>query len=212
MLFAFSPSVFAATKYETKIERGVNFRSQPNLSSKVYRSLKVNEYVHVIHLEKPGWIKIQTKEGRTGYMSSLPKYSTFSMPSIATQRSNLVNYAKSLQDRVNYKYGARDEARLLFDCSSFTQYVYKKQGIYIPWGANAQTKYGTTIKYKSSLQMGDLVMMSFSKNSTRIGHVGIYIGGGKFIHNVNPTDDVVISDLNSGYWKDRFVKGTRVIR
>lgn len=124
----------------------------------------------------------------------------------------IVAYAKKIDPKVSYKWGARDEKRMIFDCSSFTQFVYKSQGVYIPWGANAQTKYGTSIYSKSSLKPGDLVMLSLKSNSKNIGHVGIYIGGGKFIHNLNPASDVVISDLNSGYWKTRFVKGTRVLK
>ncbi|WP_058304217.1 C40 family peptidase [Gorillibacterium timonense] len=125
--------------------------------------------------------------------------------------SKVISIAKSYQGKVQYEYGVRNESKLIFDCSSFTQFVYKKAGIKLPWGANMQTKYGTKITKISNLKPGDLVHFSVSTPG-KIGHVGIYIGNGKFIHNLSPKYDVVISDMSSGNWKNRFIQGTRVIK
>ncbi|MBC8079444.1 MAG: C40 family peptidase, partial [Gorillibacterium sp.] len=127
-------------------------------------------------------------------------------------RLKVVEIAKSYQDRVQYVYGQRDESKLIFDCSSFTQFVFKKVGIRIGWGATAQTKYGDKIALASNLKIGDLIIFSKPTDYTKIGHVGMYIGKGKFIHNLNPANDVVISDLTTGSWKKRFMFGTRVIK
>ena len=122
--------------------------------------------------------------------------------------NQIVNTALSYVGKVQYHWGTRDPQHLVFDCSSFTQYVYKLNGIYIGWGANAQTHYGTPVYSKAQLQPGDLVMLSLGTPG-RIGHVGIYIGNGKIVHNV-PHHGVVIGDLNTGYWKTRFVKGAHI--
>jgi cell wall-associated NlpC family hydrolase len=62
-----------------------------------------------------------------------------------------------------------------FDCSGLVQYVYAKVGISLPHHAASQYGHGRRIG-RGGLQAGDLVFFS------GLGHVGIYAGGGKFIH------------------------------
>ncbi|WP_438432772.1 C40 family peptidase [Gorillibacterium sp. sgz500922] len=124
--------------------------------------------------------------------------------------NKVISIAESYQGKVQYVYGERNPSKLIFDCSSFTQFVYGKVGVSLPWGANAQTKSGAKITKISNLKPGDLVMFSVSTPG-KIGHVGIYIGDGKFIHNLSPKYDVVISDLSKGSWNKKFISGTRVL-
>ncbi|NOV02625.1 C40 family peptidase [Paenibacillus planticolens] len=126
----------------------------------------------------------------------------------ASKSDQIVSTAKSYIGKVRYKFGVRDTKRLILDCSSFTQLVFKKNGIDIPWGSKAQAKVGTAVKTKSSLRKGDLVLFSTSKPGT-VNHVGIYIGNGKFISNTT-SSGVVISDINTGYWGSRFISGRRL--
>ncbi|MCD7950446.1 MAG: DUF5011 domain-containing protein [Erysipelotrichaceae bacterium] len=70
-----------------------------------------------------------------------------------------------------YKYGATGP--YTFDCSGFTQWVYKQNGISIPRTSSAQKAGGTVISL-SELKAGDIVWRS--------GHVGIYVGNGLVIH------------------------------
>jgi len=123
---------------------------------------------------------------------------------------NLIKTAESYQGKVKYVFGVRDLKHLILDCSSFTQLVFGKNGVYIPWGSNAQTHYGTPVKNKANLQKGDLVMFSVHTPG-RINHVGIYIGNGKFIENI-PKYGVVIADLNSKYWSMRFITGRHITK
>jgi lipoprotein Spr len=117
----------------------------------------------------------------------------------------IIDTAKSYIGRVKYKYGTRNPDKLIFDCSSFTQHVFKKNGISIPWGSKAQASVGSKVSSKSKLTKGDLVMFSVGKKG-RIDHVGIYIGNNKFISNTT-SSGVVISSMTSGYWEDRFIMG-----
>jgi cell wall-associated NlpC family hydrolase len=127
------------------------------------------------------------------------------------QADKVVNYALSLKGKVQYQWGKRDPSHLIFDCSSFTQYVFKQTlNKYMGWGANAQTHYGPKISTTGALKRGDLVMFSVGTPG-KIGHVGIYMGNGKFVHNLSPKANVVISDLTTGYWKRHFIQGTRII-
>ena len=76
---------------------------------------------------------------------------------------------------VRYVYGGASPSG--FDCSGFTMYVYAQFGYSLPHGANRQLSDGTPIS-KGDLQPGDLV---FFGSGGEITHVGIYIGGGKYI-------------------------------
>ncbi|WP_090820896.1 C40 family peptidase [Paenibacillus sp. yr247] len=121
----------------------------------------------------------------------------------ATNGHKFVNTAKSYIGRVTYRFGTRDPQHLTFDCSAFTQFVFKQNGISIPWGSSAQTQFGSRVPDKAHLAIGDLVMFSVNKPG-HIDHVGIYIGNGQFISNTK-SSGVVISSLNTGYWSTRYI-------
>ncbi|UUZ86081.1 C40 family peptidase [Paenibacillus sp. P26] len=123
----------------------------------------------------------------------------------ASHGQQIVNTAKSYIGQVKYRYGTRDPQHLIFDCSSFTQFVFQKNGMNIPWGARAQTGFGTPVTSKSKLSVGDLVMFSVGTPG-RIDHVGIYIGNGQFIGN-SPSKGVAVYSMNTGYWSTRFITG-----
>ncbi len=76
-----------------------------------------------------------------------------------------------------------------FDCSGLVMYVFAKMGVSLPHNAAAQYGYGTPVPY-NDLQPGDLVFFE------GLGHVGIYIGGGQFIHAPHTGDVVKISSLS----------------
>ena len=75
-----------------------------------------------------------------------------------------------------------------FDCSGFTSYVFAQVGVYLPHHAASQYSMGTPVPY-DQLAAGDLVFFS------GLGHVGIYIGGGQFVHAPHTGDVVRISSL-----------------
>ena len=137
---------------------------------------------------------------------SVAMMSTSSAASRADKADDIIRTAKSLIGRADYEFGKRDRDRLIFDCSSFTQYVFEKNGIKLKWGTRFQKHAGKYVS-KSNLLKGDLVFFSSSSRSSTITHVGIYIGGGEFIHILDRKNgtDVHISSLNSGKWKDRYV-------
>ena len=124
-----------------------------------------------------------------------------------TTGNAIVEYAKQY---LGYKYvsGGSSPSKG-FDCSGFTQYVYKHFGISINRTSGAQINNGVAVS-KENLQPGDLVIFNNDAN-TRIGHVGIYVGGGNFIHASNPKGGVKITTLESGYYHQRYVGARRVI-
>ena len=89
-----------------------------------------------------------------------------------------------------------------FDCSGFVMYVFSQIGVSLPHNAAAQYGYGSPVSM-GDLQAGDLVFFD------GLGHVGIYVGGGTFIHAPHTGDVVKISSL-SGWYASTFVGGRRL--
>jgi peptidoglycan DL-endopeptidase CwlO len=90
-----------------------------------------------------------------------------------------------------------------FDCSGFVMYVYSQVGVSLPHNAAAQYGYGTYVP-RDQLQPGDLVFFD------GLGHVGIYIGGGQFIHSPHTGDVVKISSLSDSWYASTYVGAKRV--
>jgi peptidoglycan DL-endopeptidase CwlO len=89
-----------------------------------------------------------------------------------------------------------------FDCSGFVMYVFAQIGVSLPHSSYAQAGMGTPVSI-SQLEPGDLVFFSGAS------HVGIYIGGGQFIHSPHTGDVVKISSL-SGYYSSAFAGARRI--
>jgi peptidoglycan DL-endopeptidase CwlO len=101
---------------------------------------------------------------------------------------------------IPYVYGGASPSG--FDCSGFIMYVYAQVGVSLPHNAAMQYGYGTPVD-RSQLQPGDLVFFN------GLGHAGIYIGGGQFIHSPHTGDVVKISSL-SGWYDSTWVGGRRL--
>ena len=94
-----------------------------------------------------------------------------------------------------------------FDCSGYVRYVFANAGVYLPRTADAQYEVGYSVS-TSELMPGDLV---FFGSGGEITHVGIYIGGGRFIHAANPRKGVIISSLSESYYNARYFGANRII-
>ncbi len=90
-----------------------------------------------------------------------------------------------------------------FDCSGFVMYVYSQVGVSLPHHAASQYGMGTPVS-SSELQAGDLVFFD------GLGHVGIYIGGGQFIHSPHSGDVVKISSLSDSWYAATYVGARRI--
>jgi LysM repeat protein len=121
---------------------------------------------------------------------------------------NVIRTAKKYLGR-RYVWGA--EGPSSFDCSGFTQYVMRKtKGVRLPRVSRKQAYYGKYVT-RSQLRPGDLVFFDTSRRRRGyVNHVGIYIGNGKFIHASSARHRVVITSLNSPFYRARFKWGRRV--
>lgn len=95
-----------------------------------------------------------------------------------------------------------------FDCSGFVQYVYRECGYTINRTAAAIYNEGTYVD-KSELQVGDAIC--FASHTESIGHVGIYIGNGQFIHASSGAGQVIISDLDMTYYASHYVGARHIV-
>lgn len=116
--------------------------------------------------------------------------------------SSLVEKALSLTG-VPYVFGGT--SRSGFDCSGFTQYVFKQFGVSLPRTAAEQFNVGSSVK-RAQLQPGDLVF--FTTYASGASHVGIYIGGGSFVHASN--SGVRTTSLSDSYYASRYLGARRV--
>lgn len=85
-----------------------------------------------------------------------------------------------------------------FDCSGLVMAAYARVGVRLPHQSGAMLSYGTRVS-RSQLRPGDLVWPQY-------GHVGIYVGGGRFIHSPRPGQQVQVSALYGFYTARRLIR------
>lgn len=118
-------------------------------------------------------------------------------PAPAASNGSVVGIAHSLSGT---PYRTAGNSTSGFDCSGFTTYAFRQAGRSLPRTASGQ--YAATSRVsRSQAQPGDLV---FFRQGGGIDHVGIYLGGGRFIGSQSSTG-VAVSTIDSGYWARYFV-------
>ena len=103
---------------------------------------------------------------------------------------------------VPYRWGG-ESPRTGFDCSGFVQYVFSRVGVSLPRVVSAQYRVGEAVP-RARLRPGDIVFFD------GLGHDGIYIGGGRFVHSPHSGDVVKISSLRESWYASRWVGARRV--
>lgn len=202
-------------------------RKSPSTDAAVVAGLvKGNQVTFIEVASNKNWYKITTSKGVTGYVAK--EYLTFysvGKPSSGsssngssgggttstnqTAAQKIVSTAKKYLG-VKYVYGGTTPKG--FDCSGFTQYVFKQCGYTISRTSRTQATNGKAVK-KSELQVGDLVFFSSYRGQSSIGHVGIYIGGGQFIHASSGSGYCVkISSLSEPFYVDTYKSARRILK
>ena len=124
----------------------------------------------------------------------------------------LLRYAYQFRG-VPYRFGAAPYPHSRrFDCSSFTQYVFKRYGVSLPRTSRNQAKMGYRVSL-NNLNSGDLLFFYVPgryQTNRIVGHVGIYIGSGRILHTYG--EGGVKVDTLTSYWKRTFLFARRVAR
>lgn len=189
----------------------VNLRDKASTDGAVVAKLQPSDMLQVTS-RKDGWYKV-TVGDKTGYiredMLVLGPQGGAEAVSRGGDRSELVTFAKQQLGKP-YSWGKSGPDS--FDCSGFVGYVYRN--VYnkdLGHSSVGMSTMGTAVD-KANLAVGDLVFFG-TGGSSRINHVGIYIGGGNFIHASSSRTngyEVTISPISSGYYAGVF-KGARRI-
>ena len=131
---------------------------------------------------------------------------------VKARKQHLISRAKG-ELGTRYRYGG-ESARRGFDCSGYTLWTFKKKVNSLPRSSMQQYRLATKSGYKriggrALLHKGDLVF--FKTTRAKVGHVGMYIGGGRFIHCSSGAGKVTISSVwDKYYYGPRFRGAVRV--
>jgi cell wall-associated NlpC family hydrolase len=112
-----------------------------------------------------------------------------------------------------YQWGGTDANG--FDCSGLIQFAYAKHGVLLPRMSRDQARMGQAADREvSTLRPGDILAFSEAGTASRVTHVGLYVGGGQFIHSAGT--GVKLSSLDgedgdSRWWRQRWVGARRIV-
>ena len=211
---------------------GINFRQKADTDSKVLKTFATNAKVTILK-EEGNWYKIKhnDKEGYVlkTYVSEKKVTEVTSRSSVRREETSSKEENKQEEAKTTTKESSSKGSEVVamakkylgsryvyggsspsgFDCSGFTMYIYKQFGVSLPHSATAQSSKGTKVE-KKNLQPGDIVFFTNYKTGKGIGHCGIYIGGGQFIHASTEKTGVITTSLNSGSHAKRYVTAVRI--
>lgn len=122
---------------------------------------------------------------------------------------NLKELKKSAYGFLGTRYRFGGSSRSGIDCSSFVQHVFRDLEVSLPRTAREQFEVGNAVA-PGDLQKGDLIF--FATYASYPSHVGIYLGNNKMIHASSRDRRVVISSLNTSYYRSRFLGAKRIAK
>jgi cell wall-associated NlpC family hydrolase len=195
--------------------------STPNADKKLAKeSLSVYNIMGIKEPKKRHPLFVVTKDTTANQQNShisnnieVVSYGSYN-PRVERNTRELINNiewsAKSFLG-TRYVWGATGPTK--FDCSGFTQWVYRDAGINIPRVSRDQAKVGQYVSY-SNLRKGDMIFFDTKKHKKGIvTHVGIYLGNGNFIHASSAAKKVIVYNFNQKpFYKERFLWGRRVVQ
>lgn len=123
--------------------------------------------LHLVEVYDSRWLKVLLPDGREGFIQK---------GDVEAESFELVSFAKKFLG-LPYTWGGRSSFG--YDCSGFVQMIYAKRGIRLLRDARQQITQGRPISI-DELALGDLIF--WGKSEKQIGHVGMFLGGGEFIH------------------------------
>jgi len=188
---------------------GLRLRSEPNTDAAIISLIPSGTTVSVLY-RLSDWAKV-SYEGFEGYLSiEFVELHYGPLPSDPNSlASQIIAHGKQFLG-TPYLWAGND-LRNGVDCSGFVHHVFREFGIRLYRNSAAMTANGVPVE-KNALLPGDLVFFDTAGNGG-ISHIGIYIGGGDFIHSSSSrrTWGVVISSLDEPYYIRTYSTARRVL-
>lgn len=184
----------------------VRMRAAAGTDSEIVRVTTYGESVGILGVDGE-WYKVSAG-GKTGYIRgdyvSFTEPDPSQAPAAGSIGEQIVAFAEQFLGTPYVWAGSSPSG---FDCSGFVSYVFKNFGYTVNRTAASMYTNGVAVD-KSELQIGDAVF--FASSSESIGHVGIYIGDGEFIHSSSGCGYVTISGLDESYYSRMYVGARRI--
>ncbi len=184
----------------------VRMRAAAGTDSEIVRVTTYGESVEILGVDGE-WYKVSAG-GKTGYIRgdyvSFTEPDPSQAPAAGSIGEQIVAFAEQFLGTPYVWAGSSPSG---FDCSGFVSYVFKNFGYTVNRTAASMYSNGVAVD-KSELQIGDAVF--FASSSESIGHVGIYIGDGEFIHSSSGCGYVTISGLEESYYSRMYVGARRI--
>ena len=188
-------------------ESSVTLRAEADAESDSLRTIWTGKVAHLLDVEGD-WYKVSYGMD-TGYVPAEycepVQYADYEGTyATSTLAEDIIAHSYSYLG-TPYRYGGTSYSGI--DCSGFTMKVFAQFGIYLPHGASDQYALSTPVTTEERAP-GDLVF--FNTSGYGIGHVGIYLGGGQFIH-ASTSRGVIISSLYESYYARTYLFAGRII-
>jgi cell wall-associated NlpC family hydrolase len=191
------------------VGQSVNLRAGPNWTAKVLTTLNRGCMLTVLEINHQ-WYRVRLTDRCEGWIYK--DYITTKAAVIENQchflakAQKITEYAKSYLG-VKYSYGGTSPDG--FDCSGYTRFVYAKFGYKLPHNALSQMELGEWVN-QFDLALGDLLFFS-TMYSSPVNHVGIYLGGGDFIHASSGSGRIRIDSMSEPYYSRRYRGARRIL-
>jgi len=170
----------------------VNLRAGPSTNDRVIRTLAANTSVSVLESQANGWSRVR-HNGTDGFIRSDLLSTGTTSNSNRSLGQQIADFARGFEGH-RYVWGGASPAAG-FDCSGLVTYVLRNFGINVSRTASQQFRNNGVAVTQSELAPGDLVF--FSNNGATVTHVGIYLGGDRFVHASGSRVGVIISTLSA---------------
>ncbi len=201
---------YAQVMYSTGIH------SSPDVHSRTYYHAAANQYLVVRPLNDK-WCTIMMERGLWGYgLRDAIEIMPFEVIRDAPRSQENATASRSRTQMVRnslryigtpYVWGGNDVNNGI-DCSGFVKQLYGTLGLNLPRTAAEQALVGQKIERLEDLKIGDRLYF-WDRRRGKIGHTGMYAGGGLFVHSSSGHKGVATDDLRHGNWLKILVAARR---